>query len=379
MNKKRILIAMVLIGNGHKAPAIALQKTINSLYPEKYDVEVIDLFQQMGCMSLYKRYHFTWVNIAMKVPWLLNLVYKWMDRPVFLNLEENFLKELAELTKEYIKKTKPSIIIADHFSVIHVMSMIKKDISVPIIAINTDPYDGHQLWASPNVDNYIVFSNNAKHLLQTKGVDPKKLIVFKNGYPLDPKHSAKIDSKEKIRKKLGLESKQTILMSAGAEAGINLKKYLHAIIENNLNFQIILICGRNEKLKQEIEQIVIPQGCPTSIKVLGFVDNMHEYTQAADLVLGKPGASQTFETLAKNKPIVYSTYLTNEYGTLEFVTKNGLGWYTPRIKDFIQLLKEVQTNQKMLNQASHKIAKRKIKSNTPEIAKMIIKKMENGK
>jgi len=45
MEKKRILICMVEIGNGHKAPANAIKKAIEDLYPNKYEVEVLELMQ----------------------------------------------------------------------------------------------------------------------------------------------------------------------------------------------------------------------------------------------------------------------------------------------------------------------------------------------
>jgi len=374
MKRKRILIAMTEIGNGHKGPAIAIKKALDERYPGKFDVEVVDILQKFD-YSLFKRYYFLWVSLGMRFPRLLTLMYYLSDNKLTLFMESFLLKKLCKRLIKYIEKTKPDLIVADHESCIHAFSLIKDELNVPFVAINTDPFDAHYVWASTEIDEYITFSAEAKNLLSKKGVEKEKIKVIKNAYPIDLKHSIKLGSKKHLRKKLGLLNKMTILISFGAEGVGNLEKFMMAAIKNDLNIQILVVCGRNEKLKNELEKMNLSQNSKTNLKIFGFVDNMQEFIQASDVVLGKPGASQTFEAIVKNKPIIYSTYLENEYNTLKFIVKNGMGWYVKNDKEFVELLRNFQNNKKLLSQASKNMAKFKFKSCSSDIADLLVEKL----
>jgi len=367
MVKKKILIAMLEIGNGHKAPAIALQKQLNAMYPGKYDVEVIELAQQLGSKKLFRLYHKLWVKGAFKAPKVFTAVYHITDNKFSNLLEKLFLTGLKKRTKEYIETARPDLLIGTHFTCLHVFSMLKKDVKTPVFGVNTDPFDAHHVWALPNIDRFFVFSEKAKELLSKKGVGRDTIVVYDSLYPLDPKHSKKLESKEQVRKKLGISSEKAILIFGGAEGGGQLSKFIKKILENNLEFQLMVVCGRNEKLKQELEQL--PR--KTNLKIFGFMTNMEELIQSADIVMGKPGASQTFEVLVKNKPIIFSSHMRNEYPTLKFVTENKMGWYAPTTGKLVNLLKNIQNNPSVLDETSKNIASMNIRSCTPELAKYI--------
>jgi processive 1,2-diacylglycerol beta-glucosyltransferase len=47
----------------------------------------------------------------------------------------------------------------------------------------------------------------------------------------------------------------------------------------------------------------VAENLPVPAKVFGFINNMHELMDAADLVVTKPGGLTTMEVLAKGKPL----------------------------------------------------------------------------
>jgi processive 1,2-diacylglycerol beta-glucosyltransferase len=375
MQKKRILIAMTEIGNGHKGPAIAIKKALEERYPGKFDVEVVDILQKFD-YSLFRRYLFLWVNLGMRFPILLTVIYYLLDNKPSLFMEGFLLRKVCKKLIKYVEETKPDLIVADHESCIHAFSLIKDKLNVPFVAINTDPFDAHYVWASTEMDEYLVFSDEVRDILSRKGVKKEKIRVIKNAYPIDLKHSIKLDSEKQVRQKLGLLDKMTLLISFGAEGVGKLEEFMEAAIKNDLNVQILVVCGRNEKLKNELEKINLSQNSKTNLKIFGFVDNMQEFIQASDVVLGKPGASQTFEAIVKNKPIIYLTYLKNEHNTLKFIVENGMGWYVRNEKEFIELLKNFQSNKKLLSQTSRNIAKFKFKSCSSDIADILAEKLK---
>jgi processive 1,2-diacylglycerol beta-glucosyltransferase len=65
--------------------------------------------------------------------------------------------------------------------------------------------------------------------------------------------------------------------------------------------QVVAICGRNQDLKRELEQLAagVSPDSHVGVKVIGFTTEMDEYMAAADLVVGKPGGLTTSEALAR--------------------------------------------------------------------------------
>ncbi|MBR9706372.1 hypothetical protein GOV14_05030 [Candidatus Pacearchaeota archaeon] len=372
MQKRRILIAMLEIGDGHKSPANALKKSIEKLYPKKYEITILDLAQELGSKIFFNAYHTCWTKIGLNLPESMHIIYTLTNNKIAQRAERILLLNLINKTKKYLIKQKPDLLISTHYSMTHVLSRARRKLKIPLISINTDPFDSHQLWARKDVDKVITFSNRAHTQLLRKGVKENKLKIIKNSYILDHKHSLPTQNKQKLRKKLQLTNQPTILMSAGAEGVSNLKLFVKKIIQNNLDYQIIFICARNKKLKKEIERISTKKS-KTNLLVLGYVENMHELIAASDLVLGKPGASQTFEVLSKNKPIIYTSCMINEFPTLKFVTKNKIGWYTPTTKKFLQLLNKIGGNPEILIKIQEQIKNFKFRSCTPDLAKYIIK------
>jgi processive 1,2-diacylglycerol beta-glucosyltransferase len=62
-----------------------------------------------------------------------------------------------------------------------------------------------------------------------------------------------------------------------------------------------VVAGRNAELEQACRARAASLSTP--VTVFGFVNNMHELMDAADLVVTKPGGLTTNEVLAKGKPM----------------------------------------------------------------------------
>ena len=64
---------------------------------------------------------------------------------------------------------------------------------------------------------------------------------------------------------------------------------------------MVVVAGKNVELEKECQAIAAT--LPIPVKVHGFVSNMHELMDAADLIVTKPGGLTTTEILAKGKPM----------------------------------------------------------------------------
>jgi len=64
----------------------------------------------------------------------------------------------------------------------------------------------------------------------------------------------------------------------------------------------VVIAGKNHALQTRVRDAA--QGLAYPVRVLPFVDNVHEYMHAADLLLTKPGGLTTAEALVAGVPMV---------------------------------------------------------------------------
>jgi processive 1,2-diacylglycerol beta-glucosyltransferase len=95
--------------------------------------------------------------------------------------------------------------------------------------------------------------------------------------------------------------KRVLLLSAGA-FGVGPTEFM---VERMLNLdsdaQTVVICGRNDELKQRILQLVDSRSA--SFKVPGYIDEMHKLMKMADIFIGKPGGMTTSEAIACGLPM----------------------------------------------------------------------------
>jgi len=84
--------------------------------------------------------------------------------------------------------------------------------------------------------------------------------------------------------------------------------------------QLIVICGKNEKLQAKLAA----KAAGTTAKIHGFVNNVHEFMEASDIVIGKSGGLTTSESLARGLPmVVFSPIPGQEERNCDYLMENG--------------------------------------------------------
>jgi 1,2-diacylglycerol 3-beta-galactosyltransferase len=103
------------------------------------------------------------------------------------------------------------------------------------------------------------------------------------------------------RKKLGLDPDlPTGIVLFGGYGTFKMLKILKQIDESSLAVQLILICGKNEKLVQAL------RGMKTRIPihVEGFTTAIPYFMALSDFFIGKPGPGSISEALSKRLPVI---------------------------------------------------------------------------
>jgi processive 1,2-diacylglycerol beta-glucosyltransferase len=123
---------------------------------------------------------------------------------------------------------------------------------------------------------------------------------------------------------LGVDSDSPLLLVLFGGAGFGRPRLiLSELAKLRSTLQVVVITGRNMRMEKEARALC--QGIPRS-KVLGWVDNMHEWMVAADLMVSKPGGATLAEGFACGLPMLAIAPLPgNEQRTCQWIEKWGSG------------------------------------------------------
>lgn len=326
-------------GGGHKAPAEALAREMQKLYPEG-NVKLVDLAEKA---ELFFKYAIEdgYVSLTQRLPWLyaaLYIVNAW--RPV-VKIENRIIDFFVKPSiKAKLVLDCPDGIVATHFFVSPLLTAMRElKLSIPLIIIVTEPFSTPEPWFYyPNIQ-YVVFSEEAKAVALKEGVAESNVAVFKPiiNHPIVALDDGRVLV---IRNKYGLTpGKKIVLIIGGANGLPKGDKILSALLKDSIDAEFVVVCGNNKKSEDQMRALAARY--PKKAVVMGYVKDVGELIAVADLVIGKAGAGVVFETLMNKKPLLITHYIYGqEKGTMEFVVKRNLGWYEPRPSRIAEKVKQ---------------------------------------
>ena len=150
-----------------------------------------------------------------------------------------------------------------------------------------------------------------------------------SGQPIDPIFSH-LPEPEAVRARLGLESGIPVLLVLFGGTGFGHPGWiLNELARVRQPLQIVAITGRNRRMEKKVS--ILCQKIPRA-KALGWVDNIHEWMLAADLMISKPGGATLAEGFACGLPMLAVDPLPgNEQRTCQWIEKWGGGkWLKER-------------------------------------------------
>ena len=106
----------------------------------------------------------------------------------------------------------------------------------------------------------------------------------------------------------------------------NIKETLEELLNIDRDFQVIVITGKNESLKEKLEKkLSTHEDCTDkNILVLGFTNKMNDLLASVDVLVSKPGGLTTTEALLKDLPMIIPYYIPGqEEENLDFLSNCG--------------------------------------------------------
>lgn len=333
---KKIHIYYTDAGGGHKATAFALKEGLTARYPES-QIELIKTSEHVGNFLENARFKglekiYT-QNLGSPIGRLFNRLYgDFIICPITQTLEYLSERQMARLKNDhplvaFLKQEKPDMIISTaSFINRHLKTGIEyADINAPFIVVMSD-FDEAQkvMWTNPKDGTHYIIRAGAtlKNEISPKYLYPISGMCVRCAFePLEYKNY-------KVFEDLNLKIvKPTALVTFGGYGSQEMKEILQ-FFNNNSNLQGIFICGTNEKLKEDLTKMA-----NFNSKILGFVENMHEYMQACHVLIGKPGPGIVSEAVITRLPMFLKSgadLMKQEEGVLSWVLDRRFGdeWKT---------------------------------------------------
>jgi len=324
----------------------------------------------MRFLSLvYKAYWY----LCLRYPPLLNAFYHGADNPFLMKiLDRIFGTAYLPRFAAYLQRERPDVVVSTYFTFTHYLETLKHvgELHAAAVVLNPEPFDAHSVWFSSALDANMVFSERSRDEIVEKGLPARRVRLFP--FPLNPDHRRRTTASGRLRARLGLaEEPFTVLLFFGAEGQGPARKYLAEIVERGFDVQVVVICGRNERLRAKLEEEARHDLGGVRLAVRGFVTNVPDYIAAADLVVGKSGPYQVFETLLQCRPIVISSFLANEQRTSDWVISNGVGWLCRTPHRFGALLVRLLADRRILRAYRANIRRLDLHSGAVEICEYL--------
>jgi processive 1,2-diacylglycerol beta-glucosyltransferase len=359
-------------------PALAVKDAIEELFPGQYQIDVIDFAKEAGATWDDKAIKNFW-DWALARPELTTNLNKLLDSLNYLTRSNTVMKliykQFVRKGIRYILNYKPDIVFSTHFfcSTVALFARERYNLDYKIFSFMTDPVRGHNLWVNPRIDSLIVATKEAKEFIVKQG-QPRNLAKVMP-FPLNKKFFQKVTkSREEILAQLGLDpARKTLLATSGGQGIGDTSGYLKNLYQSQFPFNIIAICGKNKDLFDELTSLKERTNTKVPMAVLGFVDNMHEWMAAADLLISKPGGLTVTEALISGLPLlIIRPTPGQEDGNTEFLTSSGSGIYLQNVDEVKSVVGELLDNpDKLLSM------REKAKSlGKPNAAENILREME---
>ncbi len=343
----KILILSASTGGGHMKASSAIKSHILSKNKNAI-VEISDTLKYISPL-LDKTISDGYEYLAKKVPKMYGVMYKQSNKETVLNtfvykFNTLFSKKLIPLLEDF----KPDAIVSTHPFTTEMLSNLKDilGINIPLICIMTD-YAPHKAWLNKNVDAYVVANDKMVDTMAEAGIN--KEIIYPFGIPIEDSFFTKKERSETLNE-IGLSDElPTILIMAGSFGVTDILKIYNRIIKLDINFQIIIITGKNKKLYDSFEKILSkdeneplltlgkhsikkpsinkPKGISNNkaTKLIYFTNEVAKYMFASDLIITKPGGLTVSEALACNLPMaIFNAIPGQEEENADFLVDNNM-------------------------------------------------------
>jgi processive 1,2-diacylglycerol beta-glucosyltransferase len=351
----KLLILTGSLGDGHNKAAQAILEATRFYKPD-VDVKVVDFLEWTHpyLHSVGKYCYMQWLK---SLPSVYGYLYrKTRDDNTLSHLFKRMKSFSTNRMLELLMEEEPTEVVCTFPGAAAAMSYLKCNglTAVPTVTVMTD-YTDHSYWVHPGTDRYLVGAEHVKQALLRYRIPEQRIVV--TGIPIRLPFTRAYDRSE-LRDKHSLHRDMPTVLVMGGGHGLIGKQFKSVLQSDDLAVQVqfVFVCGRNEKLKQQLEEELGGEKTRHRVKVTGFVDHVHELMALSDLIVTKPGGLTISEALALELPMMlYKPIPGQEQENAAYLV--GLG-AAIEVKNAVELksqLHEIIANQTLLSRLKNSV------------------------
>jgi processive 1,2-diacylglycerol beta-glucosyltransferase len=366
---KKVLIFYISVNSGHHMAAKSIE---NALLRLDENIEVLTVNALNYISPLLEKFIIkTYMGVVKNTPELWEYLYdnhevkqklsKFRDLAHRLNssrlikLLTDFQPDVAVCTQAY-----PCGVLASYKAL--------NPQCCPIVGVITD-YVAHSYWLMNEVDVFAVPTKQTQDSLVQKGVSRDKVKVL--GIPVDPMFSKKLN-KDLLKSWYGIpENRKVIMVMGGGQGLIPIREIVLSLEEVRRPIHVIAVAGRNHALKAKLDEIQAK--CRVPLTVYGYVNEIDQLMEIADILISKPGGLTTSEALVKKLPmIIFKPLPGQESKNTEFLVQNRIALKADAVDEIPKMVQRLVDDPERLKEICQNIELVRKPHASTDIAKTVL-------
>ena len=302
---KKIQVLFHDAGGGHRNAAVALQ-TVIAQQNRGWQVELtqfqeltdrLDVLRKLSGIRIQEQY-----NTLLRNGWTLGATQLLRVLQATIRL---FHEPLVKLLAEHFRKSQADLLVSviPHFNREIAEAWKLAQPEKPFATLITDIADfPPHFWIEANKNQSVIcgsekaveqaraLGKDARHIFQTSG-----MILRPDFYV--PDNADPLALRQELRLRPDMTTGMVLFGGFGSKVIYEIVRDLDAA---GLPLQLIVICGRNEKLAEALRT----RKWTLPLHIVGFTKEVHRLMRAADFLIGKPGPGSVAEAMMRKLPVV---------------------------------------------------------------------------
>jgi processive 1,2-diacylglycerol beta-glucosyltransferase len=253
-----------------------------------------------------------------------------------------------------LEAVRPDAVVATETGALEIATLARRQ-GARWLLVGINGLDVDRAWAQPEVDLYPVTPDPVAGDLAAWGVPASKIVPC--GMPLDPAFLHR-PGRAEARRNLGLARDAAVVLVLFGGAGFGRPRVIvRELAAVTRPFEAVFITGRNEHLRREAEAAVLGLAANSlsNARVFGWVDNMHEWLAAADLVVNKPSGLALLEAVTCGVPFLAIDPLPgNERRHCDLIERWGVGFWIRQSGDLARVIERLLRDRGELGRISER-------------------------
>ena len=333
--KPHVLFLFSDTGGGHRSAAEAIIEAINLEFPGRITTEMVDIFREAAPPPMD--------HLADVYPFMSRVpdVWKW---GYHLSDGQRRTRAINEMFWPYVSRAAYRLVDehpCDLYVSVHhvantpVLRALGPGNHIPFFTVVTDMVSTHAFWYHSWADLVVVATPEARERAILHGLKSEQIKIV--GLPVADRFCQPVGDRQALRAQLGWPQDLPVILLVGGGEGMGpLERTAHAIAEAGFAAAMVVITGRNRKLKSRLENAE----WPLPVFVYGFVREMPDFMRAADILVTKAGPGTICEAFIAGLPmILYSRMPGQEDGNVDYVIAKNAGVWAPQPRQVVEVIK----------------------------------------